>query len=96
MSGGRDLSGLKRLSKSQENQLKAAGKEYEPHTLKKGLGGDNVDIFRDPKTGDLYVGPKDGAGVGDPLNVRLTNGGQVIDVAPSVADPLDDPEFLGE
>lgn len=96
MSGGRDLSGLKRLSKSQENQLKAAGKEYEPHTLKKGLGGDNVDIFRDPKTGDLYVGPKDGAGVGDPLNVRLTNGGQVIDVAPSVADPIDDPEFLGE
>jgi YD repeat-containing protein len=35
------------------------------HEMKEGIGGSKGDLFRDPKTGKVYIKPKDGSGPGE-------------------------------
>jgi RHS repeat-associated protein len=92
---GKDLSELRPVTTRQIQQLKDAGEN--PETMKQEMGQQSTgstNLFRNPKTGDLYVGPRSGHGVGQPLGTRLLNTGEVqygmpIEPAPAVTVPIE-------
>lgn len=57
------------LSKGEIEMLERAGKDI--HALKKGSSG--TDLFKDPKTGDIYVKPKSGSGPGEPTGLNIND-----------------------
>jgi hypothetical protein len=90
ISQGKDLKSLRKLSPSQLKQLQ---KYEDPEEIKSGVAGKNTgstDIYRDPKTGDLYVGPKGGGGVGQPVGIRLMKDG-TVDYAFPAPEPVPEP-----
>ncbi len=61
----------KKLSNGEVNMLKRNG--YDIHSLKGNKHAGHRDLFKDPKSGDVYVKPKNGSGPGEPLGINIKN-----------------------
>ena len=59
----------KRLSNPEIDRLKKGGKDIE--ALKDDRS--DLDLFKDPKKGDIYVKPKNGRGPGEPLDININD-----------------------
>lgn len=63
----------------------------DPEEIKAEMGGTgHDDVYSDPKTGDVFVGPKDGQGIGQPAYIRLKPDGSVEIAPPIVRGGVDD------
>lgn len=58
-----------KLSEGEIKKLQQAGENIEE--LKGGKSASQYDLFKDPKTGEIYVKPKSGAGPGEPTGLNI-------------------------
>jgi hypothetical protein len=61
----------KKLSPQEIKKLKDAGVDPEVEKLGKGTG--QRDLYKDPKTGNIYVKPKGGSGPGEPTGYNIND-----------------------